>query len=158
MGGVFSVKKTAVILFRRRKKGAIWRLVNLCLSFHDSMGGGFSVKKQQNLEIISFHFMIIWDFYGSSAKKNPTLEYRTQPTNFSRNKQQNAMGFLANVPGRTFCCTAGSWRAAPICWPFSWAKSCFSGNFFGAGQQKSRGQNEVFGSNNIYTNLGQNPK
>lgn len=32
-------------------------------------GGGFSVKKQQNLEIISFHFMIIWDFYGSSAKK-----------------------------------------------------------------------------------------
>ena len=35
--------------------------------------GGFSVKKQQNLEIISFHFMIIWDFYGSSAKKESNL-------------------------------------------------------------------------------------
>lgn len=81
-------------------------------------------------------------------KNNPILEYRTQPTNFSRNQQQNTMGFLQRS-GKDILLYRGELARCADLLAFQLGKELLfrqmRWDFFFGPATKSRGQNEVFG-------------
>ena len=124
--------------------------MNLCLSFHDNMGDVFCLKKPTNL--------------GSESTVDTFSHFSRliiQPTNFSRNKQQNRGLFTS---GKDILLYRGELARCADLLAFQLGKELLclgkillGSNFFGGRPQNPRGKTKFLGQTS-YIYLGQNPK